>query len=210
MDPSELVYNQHFWFLIGDYLDYNPVNHHGYNHVESGTSLGQLKSGDEIMFEDDIDEEVSAFLERTGKKNGGYRPELIFLDKEGPVVIIDFKPRGASLDRHESDLVEYAGIPAAKSRGRFNRFHGYLIGDTINPACLANYKPLYGQQGWFNTMDLHAMDFRERKMQTVVGELHLELLMYDDVIRRAIQKIWFLQKQLGIPGALRNSRLVVS
>ena len=46
MDPSELVYNQHFWFLIGDYLDYNPVNHHGYNHVESGTSLGQLKSGD--------------------------------------------------------------------------------------------------------------------------------------------------------------------
>ena len=116
------------------------------------------------MFEDDIDKEISAFLERTSRKNGGYRPELIFLDKEGSVVIIDFKPRGASLDRHEKDLVEYVGILAVKSRGRFNRFHGYLTGDTINPARLANYKPFYGQQGWFNTLDLYAMDFRERKM----------------------------------------------
>ena len=200
METGELAYNQHFWLLIGDCLDYNPVNHHGFNHVGSGTSLGQLKSGDEIMFEDDIDKEISAFLERTGRKNEGYRPELIFLDKDGPVVIIDFRPCGASLDQHEKDLVEYAGILAAKSRGRFNRFHGYLIGDTINLARLANYKPLYGRQGWFNTMDLYAMDSRERKMQTVVGELHLELLMYDDVIRRAIQKIWLLRKQLGISG----------
>lgn len=184
-DSTEVA-DHDVWLLSEEY--------HYYDYIASDKPLSHLKLGDDAMFEEGVDQEINALLDRISEENRSCRPDIALFHEEGSVVIVEFKAPGVSLDEHDNDLIEYANILAAKSRGKFTRFYGYLIGDTVNTARLGNYKPLPGAQGWFGTTDL-----REPKTQYAIGQLYSELLMYDDVVDRARKRIEVYRERLGLP-----------
>lgn len=183
---SEEVADHDVWLLSEEY--------HYYDYIASDKPLSQIKSGDGTLFEDSIDEEIDALLERISDENRACRPDIALFHEEGSVVIVEFKAPGVSLDQHDNDLIEYATILAAKSKGRLKKFYGYLIGDTINTIRLRNYKPLPGAKGWFDTTDI-----KEPKTQYSIGQLYSELLHYDDVVDRARKRIGVYRERLKLP-----------
>jgi len=185
---SDEVAEHDVWLLSEEY--------HYYDYIASDKPLSQLKWGGDPLFDDDIDDEINSHLERISDENRAVRPDIALFHEEGSVVIVEFKAPGVSLDEHDNDLTEYANIIAAKSKRRFSRFYGYLIGDTINTARLRNYKPLPGGQGWFDTSTL-----REPKTQYGIGQLYSELLMYDEVVDRARKRIGVYRERLGLPSS---------
>ncbi|MFG6548257.1 hypothetical protein ACGYLV_04310 [Sulfitobacter sp. M21595] len=185
---SDEVAEHDVWLLSEEY--------HYYDYIASDKPLSQLKWGGEPLFDNDIDDEINSHLERISDENKAVRPDIALFHEEGSVVIVEFKAPGVSLDEHDNDLTEYANIIAAKSKRRFSRFYGYLIGDTINTARLRNYKPLPGGQGWFDTSTL-----REPKTQYGIGQLYSELLMYEDVVDRARKRIGVYRERLGLPSS---------
>nr|WP_321454613.1 hypothetical protein [uncultured Cohaesibacter sp.] len=174
------------WLLSEEY--------HYYDYIASDKPLSQIKWGNGTFFEDGIDDEINAHLERISNDNKACRPDIALFHEEGSVVIVEFKAPGVSLDYHVSDLVEYAGILAAKSKGKLKKFYGYLIGDTINTIRLSNFKPLPGAKGWFSTTDL-----REPVTQVAIAQLYSELLFYDDVVDRARKRIGVYRERLKLP-----------
>ena len=158
-DSTE-VEDHDVWLLSEEYHYY----------IASDKPLSQLKIGNDAMFDDGVDKEIDALFGRINEENRNLRPDIAIFHKEGSVVIVEFKAPGVSLDEHDNDLIEYANILAAKSRGQFDRFYGYLIGDTVNTARLGAYKPLTGTNGWFRTTDL-----REPRTQYAIGQLYSEL-----------------------------------
>ncbi|RDD69754.1 hypothetical protein DVR11_19930 [Paracoccus versutus] len=183
---SKEVTDHDVWLLSEEY--------HYYDYIASDKPLSKIKWGDENLFEEDIDDEINALLDRISEENRSCRPDIALFHEEGSVVIVEFKAPGVSLDKHDNDLVEYATIIAAKSKKRLKKFYGYLIGDTINTIRLANYKPLPGAKGWFSTTDI-----REPATQYAIGQLYSELLHYDDVVDRARKRIGVYRERLKLP-----------
>lgn len=184
-DSTE-VSDHDVWLLSEEY--------HYYDYIASDKPLSQIKLGDEMLFEQGIDERVAELLERMGEENKAVRPDIALFHQEGAVVIVEFKAPGVSLDNHYMDLAEYATLLAAKSKGRLKKFYGYLVGDRINTARLGNFKPLPGSRGWFDTIDI-----REPGTQYAVGQLYSELLHYDDVVDRARKRIGVYRERLKLP-----------
>lgn len=186
---SDEVTDHDVWLLSEEY--------HYYDYIASDTPLSQIrwKEGEDL-FEPDIDEAVSSLLERIADDNSGCRPDLALFHEEGSAVIVEFKAPGVSMDEHDNDLVEYATLLAAKSKGRLKRFYGYLIGDTINPVRVATYNKLPGEEGFFRTVDI-----REPTTQVALGQLHSELIFYSDVVKRARSRIGVYRDRLKLPKA---------
>lgn len=183
---SEEVADHDVWLLSEEY--------HYYDYIASDKPLSQIKWGGEDLFEEGIDDEINALMDRISEENRACRPDIALFHEEGSVVIVEFKAPGVSLDEHDNDLIEYATIIAAKSKQKLTKFYGYLIGDTINTIRLANYKPLPGANGWFRTTDI-----REPKTQYAIGQLYSEILHYDDVVDRARKRIGVYRERLKLP-----------
>ncbi|TQS74022.1 hypothetical protein ERN12_05850 [Rhodobacteraceae bacterium] len=174
------------WLLSEEY--------HYYDYIASDKPLSQIKLGDEMLFEEEIDARVDEFLGRMSEENKAVRPDIALFHEEGAVVIVEFKAPGVSLDNHFGDLVEYATLLAAKSKGKLRKFYGYLIGDKINSARLGSFKPLPGAKGWFDTIDI-----REPETQVGIGQLYSELLYYDDIVERSRKRIGVYRERLKLP-----------
>ena len=184
-DSSE-VSDHDVWLLSEEY--------HYYDYIASDKPLSQIKIGGEMLFEEEIDERVNEFLGRMSEENKAVRPDIALFHEEGAVVIVEFKAPGVSLDNHFGDLVEYATLLAAMSKGKLRKFYGYLIGDKINSARLGSYKPLPGAKGWFDTIDI-----REPQTQVGIGQLYSELLYYDDIVERSRKRIGVYRDRLKLP-----------
>ena len=184
-DSSE-VSDHDVWLLSEEY--------HYYDYIASDKPLSQIKIGGEMLFEEEIDERVNEFLGRMSEENKAVRPDIALFHEEGAVVIVEFKAPGISLDNHFGDLVEYATLLAAMSKGKLRKFYGYLIGDKINSARLGSYKPLPGAKGWFDTIDI-----REPQTQVGIGQLYSELLYYDDIVERSRKRIGVYRDRLKLP-----------
>jgi hypothetical protein len=183
---SNEVSDHDVWLLSEEY--------HYYDYIASDKPLSQIKLGDEMLFDAEIDERVDEFLGRMSEENKAVRPDIALFHEEGAVVIVEFKAPGVSLDNHFGDLVEYATLLAAKSKGKLRKFYGYLIGDKINSARLGSYKPLPGAKGWFDTIDI-----REPETQVGIGQLYSELLYYDDIVERSRKRIGVYRERLKLP-----------
>jgi hypothetical protein len=184
---SEEISDHDVWLLSEEY-DY-------YNYIASDKPLSQIKwEGSEALFEDDIDEAVGELLARISDENSACRPDIALFHEEGSVVIVEFKAPGVSLDEHDNDLIEYATLLAAKSKGRLKKFYGYLIGDTVNPVRLRGYQPLPGASGFFSTDDV-----KEPTTQAVLGQLYSEVIFYSDVVDRARKRIGVYREKLNLP-----------
>lgn len=184
---SKEVASHDVWLLSEEY--------HYYEYISSDKPLKGIKWLDgKDLFEDDIDVVVSQHLAQIADDNAAGRPDLALFHEEGSVVIVEFKAPGVSLDKHDNDLIEYATILAAKSKGRLKKFYGYLIGDTINPIRLRGYNKLPGASGFFTTSDI-----KEPKSQAAIGQLYSELLFYEDIVNRARKRIGVYRDKLRLP-----------
>jgi hypothetical protein len=66
------------------------------------------------------------------------------------------------LDEYTNDLMEYADLLAAKSKGKLKKFYGYLIGTQLNPIRLRGYHPFPNGKGWFGT-------------ENIMGAFHIDI-----------------------------------
>lgn len=166
-----------------------------YNYISSDMALSSIKwDASEAVFDDDIDDAMAALLAKRTEDNQRMRPDIALFHEEGSAIIIEFKSPGVQLDDHTGDLNEYAHLLAAKSKGRIKRFYCYLIGDALNPLRLASdWEQLPTGGGWFSAGPLKDPETRDSR-----GTGHFEILFYDDVIKRAQERIGVYKEKLNI------------
>jgi hypothetical protein len=165
-----------------------------FDYIASDKSLAKIKWGEnDVLFESDIDDALAAVMKKNVENNSLKRPDIAIFSKEGSAIIIEFKAPGVDLDEHTNDLMEYAHLLAAKSKGKLNRFYGYLIGTQLNPIRLRGYKPFPSGKGWFGTEPI-----MEHSTSTSLGELYSEILYYGDIVDRANKRLNVYKERLKI------------
>lgn len=183
---SKDVSDHDIWILNEDYSYFE--------YIASDKELSRITLGEKSpYFETDVDQKLSEIMEKNSKDNERKRPDIAIFGKEGAAIIIEFKAPGVSVDDHVGDLMEYAQLLAAKSKGKLKQFYGYLIGTEVNPNRLIGYTKFANNRGWFNTVKIN-----EHQTNTQLGELYSEILFYDDIADRAAMKLEVYKKKLGL------------
>jgi hypothetical protein len=173
------------WILNEDY--------NYFDYISSDKMLSQIRLGTELVFEKEIDSELDNILKKNAESNNGKRPDIAIFGQNGAAIIIEFKAPGVPLDEHTSDLMEYAQLLAAKSKGKLKQFYGYLIGTEVNQNRLRGYTKFANNRGWFGTENII-----EHSTGTRLGELYSEILYYDDIAAKATMKLEVYKKKLGL------------
>lgn len=165
-----------------------------YDYIASDKPLAQIEYADGgKLFDPSIDDELTETLRRRADDNAAMRPDIAIFGKEGSAIIIEFKAPGVSMDDHIGDLSEYAHLLAAKSNGRLKKFYGYLIGDTIAPLRMAGWTRFAAGRGYFRSTPLEDPESGRN-----LGELYAEALFYEDIVKRAGQRIGVYRNKLQI------------
>lgn len=183
---SDDVTDHDIWLLGEDY---------GYfDYIASDKPLSQITWDDgTLLFEQDIDEEIEKIFDKTNSDNLKKRPDIALFNHEGSAVIIEFKAPGVDMSNHTGDLMEYAQLLAAKSKGRLKKFYGYLIGDELNELRIRGYTQFPTGKGWFSTDDII-----QPTTKASLGELYSEILFYEDVVIRANGRIKTYKDRLNL------------
>ncbi|MCB1680963.1 MAG: hypothetical protein H6858_04060 [Rhodospirillales bacterium] len=183
---SHEVDEHDIWLLSEEY--------HYYDYIASDKQLSKIAWDDgNLLFEEDIDSKLLEILQKNSAENEKKRPDIALFCKEGSAIIIEFKAPDVNLDDHLADLMEYAQLLAAKSKGKLKRFYGYLIGTTLNPNRMRGYKQFPNGKGWFGTEEIREHTSGER-----LGELYSEVLFYDDLLDKATKRIEVYRERLKI------------
>jgi hypothetical protein len=185
-DSNDLV-DHDIWILNEEY--------HYFEHIASDKALASIPWNDkEQLFEEDIDSALEDLFNKNNEGNRLKRPDIAIFNQEGAAIIIEFKAPGIELQEHTNDLSQYARLLAAKSKGKINKFYGYLIGDTIDENRLnPSYTKFSSGHGYFDTVRIK--DFGTGQQY---GELYSEVLFYQDFIDRAEQRLKIYKEKLGI------------
>jgi hypothetical protein len=186
---SKEVEDHDIWILNEDY--------NYFDYISSDKELSKMKLDGVTLFDADIDTELEKVMKKNSAENKRKRPDIAIFGKDGSAIIIEFKAPKIPLDEHTSDLMEYAQLLAAKSKGRLKQFYGYLIGTEVNPNRLRGYTKFANNKGWFGTENII-----EHTTNTRLGELYSEILYYDDIADKAAMKLEVYKKKLGLNGAL--------
>ena len=182
---SEEVSEHDIWILNEEY--------HYYDYIASDKPLSSLKIDDKQLFEPDIDDGLKSIMEKNSKDSALKRPDIAIFNKKGAAIIVEFKAPGVSMDDHIGDLMEYAQLLAAKSKGKLKQFYGYLIGSKVEPRRLYKYTKFPSGRGFFSTVDV-----TEHETGASLGELYSEILFYDDIISRANARLEVYKEKLGL------------
>ncbi|MDF1763797.1 MAG: hypothetical protein P1U57_10335 [Oleibacter sp.] len=185
-DSNENV-DHDIWILNEEY--------HYFSHIASDKSLASIPWNEtENIFDSDIDSELEKVFKKNNQENRLKRPDIAIFNQEGSAIIIELKAPGVELQDHIFDLQEYSRLLAAKSKGRINKFYGYLIGDTINENRMDNnYTKFASGNGYFHTVKIKDFDSGIQ-----YGDLYVEVLFYRDFIDRAEQRLKIYKEKLGI------------
>lgn len=174
------------WLLSEEY--------HYFDYISSDKSLAKIKwDENSFLFESDIDDKIQELLKKNVEDNNAKRPDIAIFNKEGSLIIIEFKSPGVMLDEYIGDLMEYAQLLTAKSKGRIKKVYGYLLGTSINPNRITGYTRFPSGKGWFGTTNII-----EHSTGTRLGELYSEILFYDDIVGKAEQRLEVYKTRLGI------------
>jgi hypothetical protein len=173
-DVTEVGERDHdVWLLNEEY--------YCYDYIPSDKALSNIKwSDDTLLFKSDIDEEMQKILSKNYDDNSAKRTDIALYSGGCSAVIIEFLTPGVNLDEHTGDLMEYAQLLAAKSKGKLKKFYGYLLGDKINPNRIGGYIKFPSDKGWFGTERIV-----EHSSGARLGELYSEILFYEDIVERA-------------------------
>lgn len=182
---SKEVEDHDIWLLNEDY--------NYFDYISSDMQLSQMKLDGVTLFDSDIDIELEKIMKNNIDKNEKKRPDIAIFSKDGSVVIVEFKAPDVPLDEHTDDLMEYAQLLAAKSKGKLKQFYGYLIGTEVNSNRLRGYTKFANNKGWFTTDNI-----MEHTTNTRLGELYSEILFYDDIADKAAMRLEVYKKKLGL------------
>lgn len=183
-DSTE-VKDHDIWLLNEDY--------NYFDYIASDKQLSSLRLDSLPFFESDIDSKLEEVMRKNSRENERKRPDIAIFGKNGTAIIIEFKAPGVSLDEHTGDLMEYAQLLAAKSKGKLKQFYGYLIGDTVNQNRILGFKKFANNKGWFNTLEV-----TEHTTGSRVGELYAEILYYNDIADKASMRLEVYKNKLGL------------
>lgn len=185
-DSNDMV-DHDIWILNEEY--------HYFEHIASDKALAFIPWNDkEKLFDEDIDSALEDLFNKNNNENRLKRPDIAIFNQEGSAIIIEFKAPGIELQEHTNDLPQYARLLAAKSKGRINKFYGYLIGDTLDENRLApSFTKFASGHGYFDTVRIK--DFQTGQQY---GDLYSEVLFYQDFIDRAEQRLKIYKGKLGI------------
>jgi|APLak6261694702_1056217.scaffolds.fasta_scaffold00090_30 hypothetical protein len=193
MKKDSLEVEDHdIWILNEDY--------NYFDYISSDKQLSQMQLDGITLFDADIDIELEKIMKKNSDDNERKRPDIAIFGKDGSAIIIEFKAPQVPLDEHTSDLMEYAQLLAAKSKGKLKQFYGYLIGTEVNPNRLRGYTRFANNKGWFGTENVI-----EHTTNTRLGELYSEILYYNDIADKAEMKLEVYKKKLGLVGALSST-----
>ena len=167
-----------------------------FEYISSDKALSKIAWDGGLLFDAGIDEEMDKLLKANIDGNKAKRPDIAIFTKEGAAIIIEFKSPAESLDAHKDDLMEYAQLLAAKSKGRLKRFYGYLIGTHLNENRMTGYTKFPSDRGWFSTN--HITVYPQGQPPQSLGELYSEVLFYDDIVERATKRLDVYKERLGI------------
>lgn len=175
------------WILNEEY--------HYFEHIASDKPLASIPWKDnEPLFESDVDSSLESLFAKNNKEHQLKRPDVAIFNQEGSAIIIEFKSPGVELQDHILDLVQYARLLAAKSRGRINKFYGYLIGDCMDETRMPpNYTRFPSGLGYFNTDPI-----RDQVTGMIYGELYSEVLFYSQFIDRARNRLKVYKEKLNV------------
>jgi len=180
--------NHDIWLLNEEYQYFD--------YIASDKALSTISVAGAAMFDATIDTELEALLDRIykGKENANKRrPDIAIFGKEGVAIIIELKAPGVPLDEHDADLMEYSVLLASKSKGKLNRFYGYLLGDTLNHIRLRGYTRFPDNNGWFATEKV-----KDPKNDAQIGSLYSEILFYNDIVERARRRLEVYKQRIGL------------
>lgn len=185
-DNSESI-DHDIWVLNEEY--------HYFEHISSDKSLSTIPWKDQgKLFESDIDESLEKLFAKNNQDHRLKRPDIAIFNQEGAAIIIEFKAPGVELQEHTNDLIQYARLLAAKSNGKISRFYGYLIGDTIDESRIPpNYTMFPSGMGYFSTDPI-----KDPSTRTEYGDLYSEILMYDQFIDRAENRLKIYKEKLNL------------
>lgn len=185
-DNSESI-DHDIWVLNEEY--------HYFKHISSDKSLATIPWKDQgNLFESDVDESLERLFAENNQNHKLKRPDIAIFNQEGAAIIIEFKAPGVELQEHTNDLIQYARLLAAKSNGKITRFYGYLIGDTINKSRMpGGYTMFPSGLGYFNTDPID-----DPSTRAIYGELYSEILMYDQFIDRAENRLKIYKEKLNL------------
>lgn len=185
-DNSESI-DHDIWVLSEEY--------HYFKHISSDKSLATIPwKNQEKLFESDVDDSLEKLFAENNQDHKLKRPDIAIFNQEGAAIIIEFKAPGVELQEHTNDLIQYARLLAAKSNGKISRFYGYLIGDTINKSRIpGGYTMFPSGLGYFNTDPI-----KDPTTRIEYGELYSEILMYDQFIDRAENRLKIYKKKLNL------------
>lgn len=184
---SKDIIDHDIWILNEEY--------HYFEHIASDKALSSIPWNEsDKLFDLNIDSELEVLFNKNNSENRLKRPDIAIFNQEGAAIIIEFKAPGVELQEHTNDLVQYARLLAAKSKGRIRKFYGYLIGDKIDESRMPPaYTKFASGNGYFNTDRIN--DFSSGIQY---GELYSEILFYKDFVDRAQQRLKIYKEKLGI------------
>ncbi|MFB2816012.1 hypothetical protein ACE014_19425 [Shewanella xiamenensis] len=184
---SKDIIDHDIWILNEEY--------HYFEHIASDKALASIPWNEsDKLFDVNIDSELEVLFNKNNSENRLKRPDVAIFNQEGSAIIIEFKAPGVELQEHTNDLVQYARLLAAKSKGRIRKFYGYLIGDKIDESRMPPaYTKFASGNGYFNTDRIN--DFSSGIQY---GELYSEILFYKDFVDRAEQRLKIYKEKLGI------------
>ncbi|QRK79163.1 hypothetical protein [Shewanella sp. LZH-2] len=184
---SKDIIDHDIWILNEEY--------HYFEHIASDKALASIPWNEsDKLFDVNIDSELEVLFNKNNSENRLKRPDIAIFNQEGSAIIIEFKAPGVELQEHTNDLVQYARLLAAKSKGRIRKFYGYLIGDKIDESRMPPaYTKFASGNGYFNTDRIN--DFSSGIQY---GELYSEILFYKDFVDRAEQRLKIYKEKLGI------------
>ena len=175
------------WILNEEY--------HYFEHIASDKPLAKIPWNEsERLFDEDIDSSLERLFEKNNEEHYLKRPDIAIFNQEGAAIIIELKAPGVPLQEHIPDLVQYARLLSAKSRGKIIKIYGYLIGDTMDESrMLPNYTKFPSGMGYFSTDTI-----RDPDTGIQYGELYSEVLFYDHFIDRAEKRLKIYKDKINV------------
>jgi len=188
-DPSE----SDLWLMNEEFIYFNGA---------SEIKLLDLEYKGEKLLRNAFTAEESKYLESNRSKRLEKRPDILLFPEEGKCLLIEFKAPDIDVSKHLMQIDYYASLLLnfSKEKFKFDKFYGYLVGESIEPNDVRGHDSSYVEAATF--------DYLFRAGHPVAGffghkdgTLYTEVIKYSSLLKRARQRNKVFVDKLGLDPA---------